>query len=269
MTPLSGLDDPELAHDEALAVLVADIRTALTTGPGPEITPQLMAVLTRGRAGCTDPFAAPAPVAPPLARPRRRLADRLESTRARLALGLAVASISFLGTGAAGALPGPAQSAFERTASAVGVDLPGVVGRDEDAPAPAGPAPGTPAPLPEGSDPGQPAPEPAPSTDPGDPTGGPPGGEEGPARAPEGGERPGNELSRDAREGRPVEVPAPVPPGRPEGTGPPAGVPAPDGTRGDRPGPPVAPAVGPGAGSPWGAGAPPAVAAQRPPSQTP
>ncbi len=143
MNPLGELDDQELADDEELAALVQEIR-AFASGPAPQARPALMAVLTHGLGGLPDHAAAPV-VPPPPATPRRRLVERLQSARARLVLGVGVVSVGFLSTGAAGALPGPAQSAFERAATAVGIELP-EAGRDgEGAPGPSDRAPDLPA----------------------------------------------------------------------------------------------------------------------------
>ncbi|MBW3575888.1 MAG: hypothetical protein KY450_13800 [Actinobacteria bacterium] len=122
MNLLGDLDDPELAGDEKLAALVQEIR-AYASGPAPEARPALMAVLNRGVAGLPGHGARPVPVPAPAA-VRRRLGERLQTSRARLVLGAAVASVGFLSTGAAGALPGPAQSAFARATTAVGIELP-------------------------------------------------------------------------------------------------------------------------------------------------
>ncbi|MBW3643339.1 MAG: hypothetical protein KY447_10540 [Actinobacteria bacterium] len=122
MNLLGDLDDPQLAGDEKLAALVQEIR-AYAGGPAPEARPALMAVLTRGLAGPPGHGAPPVPVPAPAAS-RRRLGERLQTSRARLVLGAAVASVGFLSTGAAGALPGPAQSAFARATTAVGIELP-------------------------------------------------------------------------------------------------------------------------------------------------
>ena len=120
MNLFSDLDDPELAGDEKLAALVQEIG-AYATGPAPEARPALMAVLTRGLAGLPAHAGAPVPTA---VVPRARLGERLQTSRARLVLAAAVASVGFLSSGAAGALPGPAQSAFARAATAVGIELP-------------------------------------------------------------------------------------------------------------------------------------------------
>lgn len=246
MTSFLGLDDPELAHDETLAALVAEVRTAFTTGPDPEVRPQLMAVLTRGRAGCPDLAPAPARMAPTVGR-RRGLVERLQGRGPRLALGAAVAGLSFLGAGSAGALPGPAQSAFERTAAAVGVDLPEARdGNDSLDPAEQPPT------IVPGAEPGddqrtgeRPGDEPAVIPDPAPSTGQLPGEGDRGDEPPEGTGGPGNDLSRDARELGPSQgrgQPGPPPdPGAGNG-GPPEGVPAPAVGGSDRPGPPDTPA---------------------------
>ncbi|MDP9006579.1 MAG: hypothetical protein M3N15_06685 [Actinomycetota bacterium] len=143
MNLLGELDDQELADDEELAALVQEIR-AFASGPAPQARPALMAVLTHGLGGLPDHAAAPV-APPPPATARRRLAERLQSARARLVLGAGVVSVGFLSTGAAGALPGPAQSAFERAATAVGIELPEAARDGEGAPGPSGRAPELPA----------------------------------------------------------------------------------------------------------------------------
>ncbi|MGI9120239.1 MAG: hypothetical protein ACR2G7_09005, partial [Acidimicrobiales bacterium] len=80
MTVFRDFDDPELAGDEELAALIEEVRCS-AMGPAPEARLQLLAVLTKGLAGCPELVAAPPAVAPPpLSRPRRRLADRLQGT---------------------------------------------------------------------------------------------------------------------------------------------------------------------------------------------
>lgn len=134
MDLFGDLDGPEVGGDERLLAVVEEIR-AYASGPPPEVRPALLAVFTHGLAAHPDVFAPP--IAPPASTPRRRLAHRLGTARARLALGVAVGSITVFSTGAAGALPDPAQSAFERVASAVGIDLPEEVRGPDDAPGPA------------------------------------------------------------------------------------------------------------------------------------
>lgn len=122
MDLLGELDDPGLVGDERLAAVVEEIRL-YATGPAPAVGPVLMAVLAQGLGARSGRVARPLPAPAPSA-PRRRLVRRLQPGRARLVLGAAVASVGFLSTGAAGALPGPAQSAFERAAIAAGIELP-------------------------------------------------------------------------------------------------------------------------------------------------
>ncbi|MBW3579709.1 MAG: hypothetical protein KY447_02790 [Actinobacteria bacterium] len=122
MDLLGELDDPGLVGDERLAAAVEEIRV-YATGPAPAVGPVLMAVLTQGLGPGSGRVARPLPAPAPSA-PRRRLARRLQAGRARLVLGAAVASVGFLSAGAAGALPGPAQSAFQRAAIAAGIELP-------------------------------------------------------------------------------------------------------------------------------------------------
>jgi hypothetical protein len=140
---LLGDLDPELAGDEKLAALVQEIR-AFATGPAPHARPALVAVLTRGVAGLPGQAGPPLPPPAPVTS-RRRLGERLQTSRARLVLGGAVASVGLLSTGAAGALPGPAQSAFARTAAAVGLELPEATRGRDAAPGPADSPPEVPA----------------------------------------------------------------------------------------------------------------------------
>jgi hypothetical protein len=264
-----GLD---LVADEPLCAFVDQVRSTYAFGPPPEIGTRLSAVLTRGL-GTVE--AAERRMAAP-ARPTWRLAGRVQGRRARLGLGAAVASLTFLGTGAAGALPGPAQSAFEHTAEVVGIELP-VPTRRETPPAPPENEPGAEPAVPtgggggsDGAGPGVEEPEPGPSPA---PTGGGPGPGGGPPAAPEAG-RPGDagdRLEREPGHGRPDGVPAPTVPQPLEspGVGPPSGFPAPvggaDDEAGRAPGRTDVPAPGPqaAAGTPSGpaAGGPPAAAA--------
>jgi hypothetical protein len=139
----TGLDpDPGLDGDRLLAAFVDDVRRRYAGGPAPTVGPALAEVLATGTG------TAPAPTTPAVLPdpPAGGFVAWLSGRRPRLALGAAVASLSFLGVGAAGALPGPAQSAFERTADAVGIRLPAAVAPEPPAtvvPEPVGPA-GTP-----------------------------------------------------------------------------------------------------------------------------
>jgi hypothetical protein len=89
--------------------LLIDLRDHLTPAAPPTPTPVLRAAFDAGL-GDLAPLAAPAPQRP--ARRRRPL------------VAAGVAGVLLLGgTGVAGALPGPAQSAFDRTAGAFGIEL--------------------------------------------------------------------------------------------------------------------------------------------------
>jgi hypothetical protein len=139
----TGLDpDPGLDGDRLVAAFVDDVRRRYAVGPAPRVGPALAEVLATGTG------TAPAPTTPAVLPdpPAGGFVAWLSGRRPRLALGAAVASLSFLGVGAAGALPEPAQSAFERTADAVGIRLPAAVAPEPPAPVvtdPEGPA-GTP-----------------------------------------------------------------------------------------------------------------------------
>lgn len=237
-------DTDDLLGDPALCAFVDDLR-AYASGPPPAVGQALAGVLTVGVGGGA------ARHAPAVARPdrvdggRQWLRHRLQGRRGRLALGASVLSLTLLGTGAAGALPGPAQAIFERTAEVVGIELPEEARRDE-APAPSGPAPVVPGDQ-DGPDDGREAPRPrderepaplpvddgrgpAPST----PAG---AGDRGPG-APDGAGAPGDDLSREARERAPESLPTPVSPPRPGPPdtlpgGPPDGVPGGGGSGGD------------------------------------
>ena len=122
--------DIDGAGDERLQGFVADLRSLYAFGPPPQVGPRLSAVLTGGLGAAGQRADAPANSAERVpGRPvgggdgPRWLAGWLQGRRTRIGLGAAVASLTLLGTGAAGALPGPAQSAFERTVGAV-IDLP-------------------------------------------------------------------------------------------------------------------------------------------------
>lgn len=124
-------DEPGLDGDDLLAVFADDLRRTYTLGPPPRMGPALAQVLAAG----TRTTAADGPV--PLAVPERApggFLGRLQGRRPRLVLGAAAASLTFLGMGSAGALPGPAQSAFDRSADAVGISLPATDTRNPAAP---------------------------------------------------------------------------------------------------------------------------------------
>lgn len=133
-------DELDLGGDDGLRAFVDAVRCAYAQGPPPEVGPRLSAVLTTGLGALAPPVERPR--ADPLPRSEvagrwRRLDGRLEARWLRVGLGAAVASLTFLGTGAAGALPGPAQSAFDETADALGIELPEPVPTDDVPPAPA------------------------------------------------------------------------------------------------------------------------------------
>ncbi len=125
-------DEPGFDSEQLLTVFADGLRRSYTLGPPPRVGPALAEVLAAGtRTAAAD---GPIPVAVPERAPGGFL-GRLQGRRSRLALGAAVASLTFLGVGAAGALPGPAQSAFDRSADAVGVTLPAAGTRGSTAPA--------------------------------------------------------------------------------------------------------------------------------------
>lgn len=238
MRSFDDIDD--LRGDPALRAFADDVRL-YASGPLPKVGPDLAAVLAGGiGAGAAPPD--PAVVRPgPVEGAHRRLGHRLQGRRGRLVLGASVLSLTLLGTGAAGALPGPAQKAFEHTAEVVGIDLPEET-RQDDAPEPDGPAPVEPGGR-GGPDDGEEIPPPLDEREPGqapvDDGSGPapstpPAGGDGRPEAPDGAETPGNDRSREARERAPEGVPAPVSPPRP---GPPDALPGgpPDGVPGQGP----------------------------------
>ncbi len=253
MGPTSYTDELDLIDDldvdDGLRALLADLRSAYADGPAPVITTRLASVLERGLAGGLAPGGHPAPVVPRVGpRSRPPLVDRLQSRRLRLGLGAAVAGLTVFGTGAAGALPGTVQSAFERTVEVVGIELPEAARTPEPVP---GSGEGAPMPAPTDRDsgggtldraPGQRGAAPGQAGDP--PVSGPdtPLGER-PGEAGDA-DTPGSSNGEDARRGRPGQAgggagaPADgtTPPGPPEGA--------------DRPGsgtPPIDPAPNDGA----------------------
>ncbi|CAN5786041.1 hypothetical protein BH24ACT2_BH24ACT2_17480 [soil metagenome] len=234
-------DIDELHGGPGLRAFVDDVR-AYASGPPPVVRGDLAAILTGGvgsAAGRDSAVPRPGLVGSPL----RRLGNRLQGRRGRLALGASVLSLTVLGTGGAGALPGPAQAAFERTVEVVGIELPEEV-RQADAPDPSEPAPvddqdgsgdarETSPPL------GEAEPDRRPEDDRGapEPANPPPAGEGRPGAA-DGAEPTGEDLSREARERAPESVPAPVSPPRPGPPDtlperPPAGGPSADRGQGD------------------------------------
>ncbi len=237
MDPVPRADDSDLvtdlAVDDQLRAFVDEVRSSYAFGPPPETGARLATVLARGLAGevASDqhPRAVPSPVEP---RSRQPLADRVQDWRIRLGLGAAVAGLTFFGTGAAGALPGPVQSVFERTVEVVGIELPEAA-RTPD------PAPGRDVPTVSpsgGPDGGRPSPPPAdlaPEGSPGGRSGNSPldtGTTGPPADTPSQAGTPGEADSRrrgDARPNPPEGAPAPAAPGlsRRPGSGPPPGVP--------------------------------------------
>ncbi len=166
MGPVPRADDSDLvtdlAVDDQLRAFVDEVRSCYAFGPPPETGARLATVLARGLAGevASDqhPGAVPSPVEP---RSRQPLADRVQDWRIRLGLGAAVAGLTFFGTGAAGALPAPVQSVFERTVEAVGIDLPEAAPTPRPAPPPV-PGGDAPAVAPSGGSEGErPSPSPA------------------------------------------------------------------------------------------------------------
>ena len=213
-------DIDELHGDPGLRAFVDDVR-AYASGPPPVVSTDLAAILTAGigRTAAGGPAVArPGPVDSPL----RRLGERLQGRKGRLALGASVLSLTVLGTGGAGALPGPAQAAFERTVEVVGIELPEEV-RQDDAPPPSEPAPVEPGNQ-EGPGDGRETPRPTAGAEPDRereddgrapaPTTPSPVDEARPG-TPDGAEAPGEDLSREARERAPGPVPGPASPPRP------------------------------------------------------
>lgn len=217
MRPFDDID--ELHGDPGLRAFVDDVR-AYASGPPPVVRGELAAILTGGigRAAAGGPAVArPGPVDNPL----RRLGERLQGRKGRLALGASVLSLTVLGTGGAGALPGPAQAAFERTVEVVGIELPEEV-RQDDGPPPSEPAPVEPGDQ-EGPGEGRETPRPTGEAEPDRgreddrrspaPTI-PSPADEGRPGPPDGAEAPGEGLSREARERAPGHVPGPASPPR-------------------------------------------------------
>ncbi|HUF33246.1 MAG TPA: hypothetical protein VMN58_08585 [Acidimicrobiales bacterium] len=99
--------------DFAVAEALAPLRAAVDATEVPPAGGQLAAVFAEGVQGRTAPGTVPAV---PAARPTR------SRQRRRAVLGGAVGLALLTGTGGAGALPGPAQSVFDRASGAVGID---------------------------------------------------------------------------------------------------------------------------------------------------
>ena len=238
--------DGQLHAEPGLRAFVEDVR-AYASGPPPVVRSDLAAVLAGGvgaAAGRDEPV---------VIRPGRaegllgRVLGGIQGRRGRLALGASVLGLSVLGTGGAGALPGPAQDVFQRTVEAVGIELPEEVRRIDD-PTPQGPSPQEPspqeptphAPLEGGAPDGHDRPQPPPPRDDRRPDSRP--GQDGPTSPttprsipPEGrggAGSPGSELRREPGGDRPASPPTtPAPPVSPPRPGPPGASPgaAPDG----------------------------------------
>lgn len=242
-----GDDIEELQGDPALSAFFDDVRT-YAYGPPPALRPDLAKVLEQGMGSATvreQPVVArPGPLQGALG----GLLGRVQGRRGRLGLGASVLALTVLGTGSAGALPGPAQKVFERTADVVGIDLPEEA-RPIDPPPAQGPEPDERTPV-EPAGPEEPEGTPHAPPPPGDrrtgtPTG--PGDGATPGRrgagagrpeVPEGAGVPGGGLSREGGRGRPVTPPAPASPPRaepPEASpgGPPSSAPAENGNQGN------------------------------------
>ena len=241
MRPFDDMD--ELHGDPGLRAFVDDVR-AFASGPPPVVRGDLAAILTGGIGSA--PAGGPAVARPgPVVGPLRRLGDRLQGRRGRLALGASVLSLTVLGTGGAGALPGPAQAAFERTVEAVGIELPEEVRQSDpqgtEDRAPRDPAPEAPVGTGDGERPELPQPPP-PQDDrrpdappvPDDPISPATPGTT-PPEARDGAGAPGDGLRREPGGDRPASPPTtpapPVSPPRPGSPGvapgaPPDGVPA-------------------------------------------
>lgn len=228
MRPSDDFD--ELQSDATLRAFADEVR-AYASAPPPKVRADLASVLAGGM-GRHAPAYEPA-WERPLQGASRRLRNRLQGRRGRVALGLSVLSLTMLGTGGAGALPGPAQAAFERAAEVAGIELPAATGRaqtpgpsDPEPEAPAeigtpdgrsGPAPGGNVPRP--GDESQPGPSPV---EPGRPSDGAPPGLGGSLPTEPGRDAPG-EIGREAEERIPGHTPGTVVPARP---GPPDDLPA-------------------------------------------
>lgn len=218
--------------EDALDDLIDDLRAAYASGPPPEAGPLLSTVLTQGVGGLAPTAERSCP--PGDLTRRQPVGPGLRRHRARLALGALAASVTLVGGGAAGALPGPVQGAFERTADAVGIPLPGAGDHGESGPSgttAADPArPATDGSQPSGADPG-PAPAPPAVPPAGAGTGPDPSA---PTRSPEGvppAWAPSDPATSDVGGSPPAPAArtrAPVAPGPPDQRppGPPAGVPA-------------------------------------------
>ena len=120
----------DLAADEVDRRLIAAVRDAYLEPGLPPVGPELTEVFARGLTGReavlpAAPTWAPGATAGPARGRRRGLAWGLRSRAAFLALGAAAVSVNLVGVGAAGLLPGPLQSGFERVTESVGIEVPG------------------------------------------------------------------------------------------------------------------------------------------------
>lgn len=105
--------------DGALAAYLDQVRSELQDGPAPTVETRLAVVLRDGLGGPPCDGRARSPRRTGAVEARTELSGRWR--RARVALALVLAGGAALGTGAAGALPEPAQSVFDRATAAVGL----------------------------------------------------------------------------------------------------------------------------------------------------
>ena len=230
------IDELEDQHhaEPVLRAFVEDVRT-YASGPPPVVRSDLAAVLAGGVGAAArrdDPVVARRGRAEGLL---GRALSGIQGRRGRLALGASVLGLSVLGTGGAGALPGPAQDVFQRTVEAVGIELPEEV-RQSDPLGPEDRAPQDPAPdapvkggdreVPEAPQPPPPRDDRRPDVRPGQDEPTSPTTPRTPPRPRDGAGAPGEGLRREAGGDGPASPPStPAPPVSPPRPGAPAAPP--------------------------------------------
>lgn len=111
--------DLEVDEGEPVADLLRTLGATYVRDELPRVGSELAAAFTEGLAGAPRPDTAPVGTAP-----ARRVRSPFRWATARIALGGAAVFVNLVGVGSAGWLPGPVQTAFERAATSVGVDVP-------------------------------------------------------------------------------------------------------------------------------------------------
>jgi hypothetical protein len=133
--PRDGDLDP--LFDEAARQVGDALRAAYVSDELPGVGSELAAVFVHGLPGGT----VVRPLVPQVGHRGSALSRLLRAKGARIALGAAVVSVNLVGVGAAGLLPGPVQTSFERATDSVGLELPRPApARREAVPSGGGPA---------------------------------------------------------------------------------------------------------------------------------